>query len=303
MPRYTLYDLPWYRMVSPGDSSVPASTEPAITESAPAAIALAMSPLYLMPPSAITGTSFLTQVSTTPSTAVSCGTPTPETILVVQMDPGPIPTFTASAPASMSISAAAPVAMLPAIIWAPSAACSRISLTVLMTPWEWPWAVSTTTASAPASYSARARATPLSPVPVAAATLSLPCESLHDFGLSRLCWMSRTVIMPAQPPSSSTTISFSMRFWWRSFLATSGSTCSGTVTTSVVIIVETFTESSETNLMSRLVMIPARVPESSTTGNPEKPCCDLIALSSPMVLSGEIVTGSRTRPASKRLTR
>ena len=289
-------------MVSPGDSSVPASTEPAITESAPAAIALAMSPLYLMPPSATTGMSLPTHVSTTPRTAVSCGTPTPETIRVVQIEPGPIPTFTASAPASMSIPAASPVAMLPATICAPSGAWLRISLTVSMTPCEWPWAVSTTTASAPASKRARARSTPLSPVPVAAETLRRPCESLHDFGLSRLRWISRTVIIPAQPPSSSTTMSFSMRCWWSSFLATSGSTCSGTVTTFVVIIVETFTESSDTNLMSRFVMIPTRTPESSTTGNPENPCCDLIALNSPMVLSGEIVTGSRTRPDSKRLT-
>ena len=33
--------------------------------------------------------------------AVICGTPTPETTRVVQIEPGPIPTFTASAPASI----------------------------------------------------------------------------------------------------------------------------------------------------------------------------------------------------------
>jgi hypothetical protein len=43
-------------MVSPGLSSVPASRLPIITASAPAAIALVMSPEYLMPPSAISGT-------------------------------------------------------------------------------------------------------------------------------------------------------------------------------------------------------------------------------------------------------
>ena len=31
--------------------------------------------------------------------AVTCGTPTPATTRVVQMEPGPMPTFTASAPA------------------------------------------------------------------------------------------------------------------------------------------------------------------------------------------------------------
>jgi hypothetical protein len=35
--------------------------------------------------------------------AVSCGTPTPATIRVVQIEPGPIPTLTASAPASISV--------------------------------------------------------------------------------------------------------------------------------------------------------------------------------------------------------
>jgi hypothetical protein len=40
--------------------------------------------------------------------AVICGTPTPATMRVVQIDPGPIPTFTPSAPASTSAFAASP---------------------------------------------------------------------------------------------------------------------------------------------------------------------------------------------------
>src|SRR5436190_61682 len=44
MPRYSLKRSPWWSMTSPGDSSVPASIEPSITASAPAAIAFAMSP-------------------------------------------------------------------------------------------------------------------------------------------------------------------------------------------------------------------------------------------------------------------
>jgi len=51
-----LYFLPSNITVSPGDSFVPAKREPNITESAPAAIALGMSPVYLIPPSAIMGT-------------------------------------------------------------------------------------------------------------------------------------------------------------------------------------------------------------------------------------------------------
>ena len=46
--------------------------------------------------------------------AVSCGTPTPATMRVVQIEPGPMPTFTASAPASISALAPSAVATLPA---------------------------------------------------------------------------------------------------------------------------------------------------------------------------------------------
>ena len=42
-------------MVSPGDSSTPAKSEPIMTMDAPAAMALVMSPEYLMPPSAMMG--------------------------------------------------------------------------------------------------------------------------------------------------------------------------------------------------------------------------------------------------------
>ena len=46
--------------------------------------------------------------------AENCGIPTPATIRVVQIVPGPIPTLTASAPASMRALAPSAVAMLPA---------------------------------------------------------------------------------------------------------------------------------------------------------------------------------------------
>ena len=48
--------------------------------------------------------------------AENCGTPIPATILVVHIDPGPIPTFTQSAPASINALVASLVATLPAII-------------------------------------------------------------------------------------------------------------------------------------------------------------------------------------------
>ncbi len=55
MPRYCLNCLPDWKTISPGDSSVPARSEPSITASAPATSAFAMSPEYCRPPSAITG--------------------------------------------------------------------------------------------------------------------------------------------------------------------------------------------------------------------------------------------------------
>ena len=45
---------------------------------------------------------------------------------MVQIEPGPIPTLTAFAPAAISASAAAPVATLPAMICASGPAASRI---------------------------------------------------------------------------------------------------------------------------------------------------------------------------------
>ena len=86
-----------------------------------------------MPPSAITGMS--SPASCTPATlsmiAVSCGTPKPVTTRVVQIDPGPIPTLIASAPASASSRAPSRVATLPATICTPGIVL-RSSFTMLM---------------------------------------------------------------------------------------------------------------------------------------------------------------------------
>ena len=54
-----------------------------------------------MPPSAITETPAFFATETTSMIAVSWGTPTPATTRVVQIEPGPMPTFSASAPASI----------------------------------------------------------------------------------------------------------------------------------------------------------------------------------------------------------
>ena len=103
-----------------------------------------------MPPSAITGTSAARPASAASRIAVSCGTPTPATIRVVQIEPGPMPTLIASAPASISACAPSPVATLPAMIetllvarWMRRTCSSTCS--------EWPCAVSTTRQSTPAA--------------------------------------------------------------------------------------------------------------------------------------------------------
>ncbi len=89
-------------MVSPGLSSVPASRLPIITASAPAAMALVMSPEYLMPPSAISGTPASRAARAHSAMAVICGTPAPETTRVVQIEPGPMPTLMPSTPSEIS---------------------------------------------------------------------------------------------------------------------------------------------------------------------------------------------------------
>ena len=70
-----------------------------------------------MPPSEITGTPVLRHSATVSTIAVNCGTPTPATMRVVQIEPGPIPTLIASAPASIKARAPSAVATLPAITW------------------------------------------------------------------------------------------------------------------------------------------------------------------------------------------
>ena len=62
-----------------------------------------------MPPSAISGTPVLASASATFWIAVICGTPTPATMRVVQIEPGPMPTLTPSAPWSTSAFAPSPV--------------------------------------------------------------------------------------------------------------------------------------------------------------------------------------------------
>src|SRR5438128_781162 len=87
---------------------------PIITADAPAARALVISPEYLMPPSAMMGSRSPARAAAQSAIAVNWGTPAPDTTRVVQMEPGPTPTFTASAPAFARSFAAAAVPIFPA---------------------------------------------------------------------------------------------------------------------------------------------------------------------------------------------
>ena len=106
-----------------------------------------MSPVKRMPPSAMTGTPY-PSASDTSITAPSWGTPTPAITRVVQIEPGPMPTLTASAPASTKALAASAVAMLPQTTPMDGNAALTF-FSVSSTPRLWP-GVSMMTASTPA---------------------------------------------------------------------------------------------------------------------------------------------------------
>src|SRR6266853_1130058 len=212
MPRITLKRRPSSRNDSPGLSSVPASIEPIITLAAPAASALTTSPEYLTPPSAITGTSPAPFTAST--MAVICGTPTPVTTRVVQIEPGPTPTFTASTPRSTNALARACASAVP-----PTAAATRsrpcwsllasgcwrrlkMSLMVIK-PRRMP-CLSTTGSFSMRCLPSRRSASSIV-VPTGAVTsLSLVIASLMGRSSWRSNCRSRLVMIPTSLPASST---------------------------------------------------------------------------------------------------
>ena len=99
-----------------------------------------------------------------------CTTRVVATTLVVHIEPGPIPTFTQSAPLSINSFVASRVATFPAIISIEDIFFSF--LTVSITFIECPWAVSITSISTPASISASDLLIASSPTPTAAPTLN-----------------------------------------------------------------------------------------------------------------------------------
>ena len=154
-----------------------------------------MSPECLIPPSEMRGTSYRLAAVAQARMAVICGTPTPATTRVVQIEPGPIPTLIASAPALIRSSAASAVTMFPATTSVPE--YRRLMLrTISRTLSEWPCAVSTTSTSAPALISMGTRSSASGPTPTAAPTRSRPRTSLQAFGNLIRFSMSLIVIRP-----------------------------------------------------------------------------------------------------------
>ncbi len=195
--------------------------------------------------------------------------PTPATIRVVQIEPGPMPTFTASAPAPISARVASAVATLPATTWVAFDSAFTRS-TAAATPAEWPCAVSITIRSAPASTSAALRSKPASPTVVAAATLSRPSASLQACGLSTARSISRSVRRPVSLPALFTTRKLfdparpasapALRRGSPALAASPGPWA--------VIIADTGVASCSAKRMSRFVTMPTGWPLPSTTGKP-----------------------------------
>lgn len=75
-----------------------------------------MLPEFLLPPSDISGISYSLHIGAHDNNADNYGTPEPDTILVIHIEPLPIPHLILSAPASINLLAPSPVATLPATI-------------------------------------------------------------------------------------------------------------------------------------------------------------------------------------------
>ena len=257
-----------------------------------------MSPENLIPPSAIIFTLPFFSTSLISIIAVIWGTPIPAIILVVQIDPGPIPIFTASTPAFSNSNAASAVAILPPMISTSLKVFLRV-LIVSITFLEWPWALSTTKTSTPASERASALSIVFFSVPIAAATLSLPELSFVASG----CWadfsISFIVTRPDKSWFLSRTNTFSILLLYINCITSSCEKPSLTVTnlSNGVIIEETSASIFSAYLKSLPVTIPFNLP-SSTTGIPEILNLLVRFFNSSIEFFELIVTGSLTIPLS-----
>ena len=210
----------------------------------------------------------------------------PETTRVVQMEPGPMPTLTQSAPALMSASVPSAVATLPAMSCTSGKAFFTRPTQRMMFA-EWPCAESSTSASTPACTRAPALSRMSFVTPMAAAQSRRPCLSLAEFGYLTTFSMSFIVMRPLRWNCSSTMGSFSILCLRRMSFASSRVVPSLPVTRPALVMTSRICLSMfSSNFMSRFVMMPMSTPSVSTTGTPEMRYLAMSASASPRVLSG-----------------
>ena len=148
-----------------------------------------------MPPSAIMRLPILSACSAQSITAVSWGIPMPATIRVVQIEPGPMPTFTISAPASIKSRVASAVTTLPATSGRVGYAFLTFA-TASTIPLECPCAESSTTISTLDLTSSATLSRTSGEPPIAAAARSLPFLSRALLGYCIDFSISLIVINP-----------------------------------------------------------------------------------------------------------
>ena len=219
----------------------------------------------------------------------------------MHIEPGPIPTFRESAPASIKSFAASPVAMFPAMM-SSSGKASLTIFTHLITLAECPCAESITMASTLALTKASTLSKIFAVTPTPAAHTSLSLASFAESGYLICFSISLIVISPVRLPSASTIGSFSFLAEARIFLASSSVMPSLAVTRpSLVIDSFIFLEKSVSNLRSLLVIIPTSFLP-SVIGTPDILYLAITSLASAKVCSGDRKNGSVITPFSDLLT-
>ncbi len=149
---------------------------PNITLAAPPARARATSRGQRTPPSAHTCLPSRVASVAHSTTAENWGRPTPVIILVVHIAPGPTPTLTTSAPASISCRVPSAVTTFPATSGRSAATDRTDSMAWSIRVW-WPWAVSMTSTSAPIPMTALALVSGSPLTPTATPIISRPSAS------------------------------------------------------------------------------------------------------------------------------
>ena len=220
---------------------------------------------------------------------------------MVQIDPGPIPTFTASAPASIKSLVALLVATFPATT-CKSGNFSFIIRREFNTFTECPCAESNTITSTFAFTNSVTLSNTFAVIPTPAPQRSLPCSSFADNGYFICFSISLIVIKPFKLKSSSTIGNFSFLAFAKIFFASSKVIPSLAVTKpSDVIDSLIFFVKSVSNFKSRFVIIPTNFLP-SVIGTPEILNFAIKLFASSRVCSGDKEKGSVMTPFSERFT-